>query len=251
VGTLPLHDAVRKNDLTHIEQLLDQGYDVNQIEAATGITALDLAATSNRLSIVNLLLSRGADPNLRNRKENDTPLHSVTSPLSSVEVAELLISNGADVNAQTKSGSTPLTMAIANRLVDFVRLFLSRGANTELKNDKGHSALHTAVYYYCFWQKHGGVGQESSREGRFSQANTLLDLLLANGADLNSQDKLGNTPLHTAVLYERDDMVELLVTRGADINIRNQVESVPHDVAIEKGLSRIAEFLRRNGNLTS
>jgi ankyrin repeat protein len=46
-------------------------------------------------------------------------------------------------------------------------------------------------------------------------------LLLARGADVNLPDKEGDTPLHDAVAFGREDLVSLFLEKGADVHARN------------------------------
>lgn len=78
------------------------------------------------------LLSKGADPNKRNRYNKQTPLH-LSALYSQLEAAKLLIENGADVNATHLSNSkcTPLHIAVANGDAAMARLLLEKGADPE------------------------------------------------------------------------------------------------------------------------
>ncbi|MEZ5450349.1 MAG: ankyrin repeat domain-containing protein [Thiolinea sp.] len=61
----PLLDAIRHNDLEQVQQLLDQGVDVNRFEQNEN-QALALAARLQRAEIVRLLMQRGARPGTDN-----------------------------------------------------------------------------------------------------------------------------------------------------------------------------------------
>ncbi|OQR90458.1 myosin-like protein [Achlya hypogyna] len=57
--------------------------------------------------------------------------------------------------------------------------------------------------------------------------------LIENDADINAKDQLGNTPLHYAVIEERDDLVETLLKKGALTTIRNNSGDTPVDLATD------------------
>ena len=57
-------------------------------------------------------------------------------------VLRLLLERGADVNARTKVGSTPLHMASSRGALEIVRLLLEYGADVEAKDDDGQTAIH-------------------------------------------------------------------------------------------------------------
>ncbi|VDD75589.1 unnamed protein product [Mesocestoides corti] len=50
-----------------------------------------------------------------------------------------------------------------------------------------------------------------------------VDLLLNYRADLTVRDKYGNSPIHQAVKYGRQNILELLLRNGVDINTHNEV----------------------------
>ena len=69
-GTTPLEDASLKGFDGIAGKLLDHGAPVNSVNNSSGTTALYAAASFGKGKVVELLLKRGADPNLcgRNRK---------------------------------------------------------------------------------------------------------------------------------------------------------------------------------------
>ena len=79
-----------------------------------GETPLHIAAIFSRYEIAKLLISKGADVNARN-DDGFTPLHqaaySFTEGPQKIRTIELLISKGANVNSKGESGGTPLDIA--------------------------------------------------------------------------------------------------------------------------------------------
>ena len=133
-----------RGDVPAVEQLLSNpGVDVNSAE--TGDTALGTAAAYNRLELVQLLLRRGADPNVAG-SENLTALESAAYH-GYAEVVKLLLGAGAGVNAaEGRYGYTPLASAAFNGHIDVIRLLLDAGADREVRINDGRTALQLAQH---------------------------------------------------------------------------------------------------------
>ena len=62
----------------------------------------------------------------------------------------------------------------------------------------------------------------------------IVELLIEEGANLNTKDEDGVTPLHDAVgSLSQKEIIELLITNGADINAKTKRGSTPLDWAEE------------------
>jgi len=94
-----------------IFQLLDAGVDVNEHYTERGDTILMFAAYADNLDlVVTLITDFGADPNLKNYL-GKTVLHRMVTA-DDVDIADALISNGADPNIKDNDGFSPLDYAI-------------------------------------------------------------------------------------------------------------------------------------------
>jgi ankyrin repeat protein len=89
----PLLHAVSVGDIDEVRKRLDRGADPNK--TYDGFALLTAAAANGDGPMVRLLLERGADPNKRD-SDNWTPLMQLALNTDAVEVAETLISKGAD-----------------------------------------------------------------------------------------------------------------------------------------------------------
>ena len=141
----------------------------------------NLEAKYDHMKILIKLLCLGVDVNERD-VGGQTPLfwccrqsthhHDVL-----LKMAERLIRAGADVNAKSRTGNTPLQIAAASSNVDLVQLFLANGADPEIRDNDGHT-----VYEACpplikdvlgkFHQKSAMAERKMSREavgGSFRQ----------------------------------------------------------------------------------
>jgi hypothetical protein len=71
--------------------------------------------------------------------------------------------------------------------------------------------------------------------------------LLSEGADVNARDRIGGTPLHTAVQNRNIELIELLLDEGADIDAKNNTGQTPLHLAVNYSQQDIAELLIEKG----
>jgi ankyrin repeat protein len=140
-----------------VKLLLDKGADVNIIKTDEGTTALMAASSGGYAEVVKLLLDKGANVNIKT-KEGITALMEASSG-GYAEVVKLLLDKGADVNIKTDEGITALmeassggyskkeifgkaqTAASERGCIEVIKLLLAKGANINVKNSKGETAL--------------------------------------------------------------------------------------------------------------
>ena len=71
----------------------------------------------------------------------------------------------------------------------------------------------------------------------------VVELLVANGVDVNTKNEEGDTPLHIALRYDRINLAELLIAKGADVRTQTQDgDTLLHQVA-SKGYKKLIELL--------
>jgi Ankyrin repeats (3 copies)/Ankyrin repeats (many copies) len=105
-------------------------------------TPLHSAAYYGDLEMVQVLLECGVDVNVQNGNGH-TPLvyASASGHRNDDRVARLLIAHGADPNTRSVTGFTSLHRASAGGRIEIVRLLIDHGANVEAKNDEGRTPL--------------------------------------------------------------------------------------------------------------
>src|SRR5262249_15915094 len=133
----------------------------------------------------------------------------------------LLLDKGANVNAVSQTGATPL-MSVRN--ADIVALLVGRGADATIRSKRGETALADAA-------------SRGDLQG--------VRLLVAKGADVNAVDYRGYTPLLQAVQYDRDaiEIVTLLLARGADLNAVAEGNTAV-SIAARRGETELTRLLR-------
>ena len=144
------------------------------------------------------------------------------------EVVELLIANGADVNAKDVGGETPLDVPIEYGGTETIDLLRKHGGKTSdwLNAD---NSIHIAA-----------------NAGHIEAVKQHL----AAGVDVNAKNKGGGTPLHYAVTEGHEEITELLIANGADVNAKNKFAQTPLDRAVFFKNKEIADILRKHGGKT-
>ncbi|OUL18127.1 hypothetical protein BV378_37375 [Nostoc sp. RF31YmG] len=144
-----IHYAAEKGDIEKVRQLLDKGIDPNFRKMIHSATPIYYTATQGHREIVEILINYGADVNL-GIEEDDAfnPLLAATIN-NSREVAELLISNGAELNIlDTFMGQAPLHRAIEWGNLEIAELLILNGANINEISRSGESPLNIALSKY-------------------------------------------------------------------------------------------------------
>ncbi|MEA5467874.1 protein kinase domain-containing protein [Spirulina sp. 06S082] len=119
--------------------LLDSGAKAESNRFSGRVTPLHIAVDKGSSDIVEILIAREADVNVRD-EYNRTPLHWVQR----VTIAQILLDAGADVNAFSRDRGTPLHWAIATNQLSLVQLFVAVGANLDAKNSEDLTPLEFA-----------------------------------------------------------------------------------------------------------
>jgi uncharacterized protein len=266
-GETALMLAIKTGELPAVEMLIKAGANVNARETFHNQTALMWAAAApkNAGEMVKLLLSKGAGVKSRalysdwpsqitsEPRAQYRPVGGLTALLYAArggcyECVEALIGAGADANVPTPEGVTPLMIALDNDHNDVAKLLLDRGANPNLWDWWGRTALYIAVDRKAarltpgrggFGAGRGGGAPPSRVSGRAPVSSMeIINALLAAGVDLNPQLNMhrpsrggnsgrfieeflntGCTPLLRATIANDVEVVRALLDKGASPNI--------------------------------
>ena len=178
-----LISAVDSRNISLIKLLIENDVERNNNDERP----LMLASIRGDTAIVQLLIDNGANVNAQDTNDM-TPL-MYASNYGQTAVAEILITEGADVNAQTTTGMTPLMYASSSGQTDVVQLFIKKNIGIHIKDRYGKNALMYA-----------------SKNGH----TAVVQLLIDNDADIGTRTDDGQTALYIARKNNHPDIVEIL-----------------------------------------
>lgn len=166
---------------------------------------LHLASARGDAEMIELLLSHGASVASRHGGSSALQLCASIDP----NCLRLLLRARASAEERDDEGRTPLHVAVASAppliVEGCVRALLENGARADAVET---SSKQTAVHWLC---ERRGLGRPEAIE--------TLDALVAYGATVNLQDRLGHTPLHLAIFNGHDELAMGLASIGASLNI--------------------------------
>ena len=188
-------------------------------------TPLVRAVWEGNLREVKNLLAQGVDVNVVDEGVYTTALGAAVSN-GKLEFVQALLNAGADPNVRNQSGRTALMSLDRDATAEMVRLLLASGADVSLKDVDANTVLHTAA---------GDVKSE------------VLRALLDAGASVNARTRQGQTALIEAAAYGNVDNVKALLLAGADPNLKNREGATALSLARQNGQQEVVALLQAYG----
>lgn len=140
---LDLFEAAAVGRQGRVEEILAADPEAVEATSPDGFSPLGLAAFFGHSRLVELFLAHGADPNRPSENAMKVaPLHSAVAhrgPAAALEMARLLLANGARVDVVQAGGWTPLHQAAASGHEELVRLLRAHGADLTALSDDGRT----------------------------------------------------------------------------------------------------------------
>ncbi|MBA0721475.1 hypothetical protein Golax_009016 [Gossypium laxum] len=184
------------------------------------------AAEKGDSSIFKSLSQDHLTKSLKLRNEDARSLLHVVVSSAHPEVVKLL-SAAADesvVNGIDEEGWAPIHSAASIGNLEIMEILLSKGANVNVKNDGGRTALHYAASKG--WLKIAELlishGCTPLHRAASTGKSALCELLIEEGAEVDATDRAGQTPLMSAVICQNKEVALLLIRHGADVDIEDK-----------------------------
>lgn len=201
-----------------------------------GQTPLHIATIDGHTGIVDYILKentavRIVDILAAQDISGATPLHEAVR-YGRVDIARLLLSAGAKVNAMDSIGKTPILLIIpAGAQNEMYPLLIKSKANVNQKDMYGDTVLHVATMANA-------------------PVNTLA-LLVSNGASVNERNKEGVTPLALAIETKHSEQVRFYAQNGADVYAEDMQGNTPITKALESDTKEMLQTLITASNVAS
>ncbi|MDE0040189.1 MAG: ankyrin repeat domain-containing protein [Gammaproteobacteria bacterium] len=215
VVATPLHYAVASRHAEIVSALLESGADPRP----HGYFLVRFCIWRDRVDILEALIAAGLDPST-----SEPPRSGIANPA----MVGLLKAHGVDYGPDHAEGGWPpiVFQSRGDRggNVAKVRTLIEAGADVNVRNHKGQSALHCAA-------KAGFVD--------------IVALLLEHGSQVDAQDRQGETPLASALRStvkdkaKLHDVVRLIVNAGADCELADHKGRSPRAIAGAKRNARV------------
>lgn len=206
-GETPVFFAIEHCPVETVAAYIRRGFDVK----STGVKGktVTLAALNNvyfRQEMLNFVIENGADVTQQD-SVGRSAIHQAGA--HSPDIIDAVIRHGGDINARTKTNSTPLHVAAS--------LNLSQLMGHDFVNQRN---LNTQAYHH---------------------------LLNKPGIQINVRDVKGCTPLHRAVNSNSLEKIKLLLEKGADFNIAEDRGHTPMDMAALSKKQPIIDIFKQYG----
>lgn len=262
-----LLEASRKGLYNEVEQALERGADIQAINSFGGMPPLTLAAEGGHLQVVALLLSEGAKINV----ENAFGRTALTAAIwrDQQKVVEFLVKKGAQINFRSNGQfvSIPIIVAALNNRLEIAKTLIAQGADVNLHEVGGMSALGEAVRgghtkMAALLLDHGAdpnikmagqldVGAFKERSPLMIAASNgfyaIAQALIMKGANVNAKDERGNTALSLAAKADQVEIAQLLLDAKASPETEVESGFTPLALAAMEGNMELVELLLRAG----
>lgn len=181
-----------------------------------------ITSTENKKDLIKVLIELGADATI-SRTGATTPLHLLVSlntlfglkTADKLEIAQLFLEKGADINVRDDEGRTPLMTAVRSKANDLqlIEFLLENGADKTARDKNGESLMHQ-ILPLSFWG-------EFEIRGMIAKRIECIKLLQSKGLDINDVipqgfKHAGCTPLALAKkLKKSPTFITCLISCGA------------------------------------
>ncbi|XP_077297584.1 uncharacterized protein LOC143919246 [Arctopsyche grandis] len=231
IGEKVLHHLKNKGGVEEFELLRSEKANINILPIdKNDRSPIHLAAIRGSIDILQLLIDKGLDVNMTDIN-GETPLLLAAS-FGKLEAVKYLLKNSADPKIISKLGETLIHKAAGGCDLDSFKFIMELGFELTVVDKLGNSLLHSAVHEINM---------------------NIIEFLVENGIQPNTANTFGYTPLHDISCSCRNItkyMVELLIKLGANPNALSKSNNTPlHLASIVNNLKAVIVLIEKNAEI--
>ena len=194
----PLIHAAYKNRLWLVKLLIAFGAKIDKANSL-GQTPLTIAAHLGCAKVTEYLLSKGARFPGKNRN-GESILHTSIKIGGDLETVKVLLKYGAKINDPDREGNTPLMIAVQKGCCQIVKYLCEKGADPNLQNAKGETAIIIAAANIHISEDH---------------VIYIVNTIVAHGGNINIQDSRGRSAIFYAIEKNKVRVVKFFLSGEA------------------------------------
>jgi len=253
-GYLPLDLALETKQVGIASSLVDHQVNVNQTSDGNSLLHLAILRADN--DSCHFLLDHGAQVNMQTALGGETPLHLLAQATEANMMSDVVtrVAEKADVNLQNLEGESPLHVAIKAKNINVFDILLSQGANLEHKTSEGKPPLWFALQDETKFEEDSLAGKLITGGADPScvcspGGDTLLHSLATQGAEeaglylvsvganVDRVNRRGETALHLASQRGLATLTTAMLVAGADPNLQTISGDVFRQTALHLALA--------------
>jgi ankyrin repeat protein len=180
------------------------------------------ALWEDHMEVAELLIELGANVDFRETTGETILLNALSQPQHNiVDIVKFLLRHGTDVNARDGTLRSSLHLAESQGELEVAQMLVNHGADVNSRDSNGKTPFHIL---------------SESRANNGDLLNHAL-LLLKHGAEVNSRDTDDQTPIHLAIGRDRFQLAQLLLEHGADANAETNSGKTPLHILSERKIN--------------
>jgi ankyrin repeat protein len=199
------------------------------------VVAASFGAVGDDSAIVQMLLEKGADTNVKDR-QGITPLMKA-SQLGWATSMRMLLEHGAKVNVKDADGRTPLMFSMGNRGISAAAVLLDKGAEVNAKDSMGQTAL-----MYALRNAQQDPIRLYGQNRKEDEPEMIPDITKPTGKD--GKLKMIRLPSATERYLE---LIKFLIDKGADVNAKTKDGMSVLKIAMTSGKPQAVAMLKKAG----
>ncbi|WP_298793561.1 ankyrin repeat domain-containing protein [uncultured Allomuricauda sp.] len=246
--------ALKENDIQAVK-MFPHSF-TNEIDSS-GYYPISIAVRKKSVELLEVLLNMGANPNTINQDHSKTTALMQCSNFNALELAKLLMENGADVNIIDKNGDPVIHWTAYLGQVELTKLLLNHNARTDLISIHSDGVLNVALKEWKsdivgLLVENGVTHYDLSPEDEklielVKHNNTIVVKKLLTSENANTQDASGTPLLVTAAELGLLDMVKVLLSKGANIDGMNPTGHTALNRAVYFKNFEVVDYLLNQG----